>query len=211
MPQSFRFLNADPAVILPQRFEGPQLLPNDVHAYIGIARLKPGVSLAQANADVGRMLPIWIEERGTNANVLNAARFGPAVRPVKQDVIGDVGPVLWLLMGTIGIVLVIACANVANLLLVRAEGRRRELTVRAALGAGWSHIARHLLVESARTRDVGWSPRSRACLRRAAVSWSRSARRRSRVSRRSRSTHSSWPSRLACRSCLPCSSGSCRS
>ena len=155
MPQSFRFLNTDPAVILPQRFEGPNLLPNDVHAYIGIARLKPGVSLAQANADVDRMLPIWIKERGTNANVLNAARFGSAVRPVKQDVIGDAGPVLWLLMGTIGIVLIIACANVANLLLVRAEGRRRELTVRAALGAGWSHIARHLLVESVALAMLG--------------------------------------------------------
>ena len=148
MPQTFRFLNADAAVILPQRFEGPQLLPNDVHAYVGIARLKAGVSLAQANADVARMLPIWIQERGTNAGVLTAARFGPALRPVKEDVIGDVGQVLWLLMGTIGVVLVIACANVANLLLVRAEGRRQELTVRAALGAGWGHIARHLLVES---------------------------------------------------------------
>jgi putative ABC transport system permease protein len=155
MPRSFRFLNADPAVILPQRFDGPELLPNDVHAYIGIARLKPGVSLAQANADIDRMLPIWIRERGTNATVLNAARFGSAVRPVKQDVIGDVGPVLWLLMGTIGIVLVIACANVANLLLVRAEGRRKELTVRAALGAGWSHIARHLLVESVALAMLG--------------------------------------------------------
>jgi predicted permease len=148
MPQTFRFLNADASVILPQRFQGADLLPNDVHAYVGIARLKPGVTLAQANADVGRMLPIWIRERGTNANVLTAARFGPAVRPVKQDVIGDVSSVLWLLMGTIGVVLVIACANVANLLLVRAEGRRQEFTLRAALGAGWSHIARHLLVES---------------------------------------------------------------
>jgi predicted permease len=148
MPQSFRFLNAEAAVILPQRFQGGDLLPNDVHAYAGIARLKPGVTLAQANADVSRMLPMWIRERGTNANVLNAARFGPALRPVKQDVIGDVGAVLWLLMGTIGVVLVIACANVANLLLVRAEGRRHEFTLRAALGAGWSHIARHLLVES---------------------------------------------------------------
>jgi putative ABC transport system permease protein len=148
MPQTFLFLNTDPAVILPQRFEGPQLLPNDAHAYVGIARLKRGVSLAQANADVGRMLPIWIKERGTNSGVLTAARFGPALRTVKQDVIGDVGPVLWLLMGTIGIVLVIACANVANLLLVRAEGRRHELAVRAALGAGWRHIARQLFVES---------------------------------------------------------------
>ena len=148
MPQSFRFLNAEAAVILPQRFQGAELLPNDVHSFVGIARLKPGVTLAQANADVGRMLPIWIRERGTNANVLTAARFGPALRPVKADVIGDVGSVLWLLMGTIGVVLVIACANVANLLLVRAEGRRQEFTLRAALGAGWSHIARHLLVES---------------------------------------------------------------
>jgi predicted permease len=148
MPPTFRFLNADASVILPQRFQGADLLPNDVHSYVGIARLKPGMSLAQANADVGRMLPIWIQERGTNANVLTAARFGPAVRPVKQDVIGDVGSVLWLLMGTICVVLVIACANVANLLLVRAEGRRQEFTLRAALGAGWSHIAHHLLVES---------------------------------------------------------------
>jgi predicted permease len=148
MPQTFRFLSTEAAVILPQRFQGADLLPNDVHAYVGVARLKPGVSLAQANADVGRMLPTWIRERGTNANSLTAARFGPALRPVKDDVIGDVGSVLWLLMGTIGLVLVIACANVANLLLVRAEGRRQEFTVRAALGAGWSHIARHLLVES---------------------------------------------------------------
>ena len=155
MPQSFRFLNAEASVILPQRFQGADLLPNDVHAYVGIARLKPGASLAQANADVARMLPIWIRERGTNANVLNAARFGSAVRPVKQDVIGDVGAVLWLLMGTIGVVLVIACANVANLLLVRAEGRRQEFTLRAALGAGWSHIARHLLVESLALALIG--------------------------------------------------------
>ena len=148
MPQSFRFLNADAAVILPQRFAGDQLLPNDVHMFIGIARLKPGVSLAQANADVGRMLPIWIKERGTNGSVLTAARFGPALRSVKQDVVGDIGPVLWLLMGTIGIVLAIACANVANLLLVRAESRRPELALRAALGAGWRNIARQLLLES---------------------------------------------------------------
>ena len=167
MPQSFRFLNAEAAVILPQRFQGAELLPNDVHSFVGIARLKPGVTLAQANADVDRMLPIWIRERGTNANVLTAARFGPALRPVKADVIGDVGSVLWLLMGTIGVVLVIACANVANLLLVRAEGRRQEFTLRAALGAGWSHIARHLLVESLALGVAGRSAWSWARVRRA--------------------------------------------
>jgi putative ABC transport system permease protein len=148
MPRGFRFVTAEPDVILPQRFGPAELMPNDVHMYMGIARLKPGTSLAQASADVTRMVPIWIAERGTNSRTLTAARFGPALRLLKQDVVGDVGPVLWLLMGIIGIVLVIACANVANLLLVRAEGRRQELTVRAALGAGWSHITRHLLIES---------------------------------------------------------------
>ena len=148
MPQGFRFLDADPEVILPQRFAGNQLQPNDVHAYVGIARLKPGVSLSQANADVRRMLPIWITQYGTSGPVLRAARFEPSLRPVKEDVVGDVGSVLWVLMGTIGIVLLIACANVANLLLVRAEGRQQELSIRAALGAGWGRIAHQLLVES---------------------------------------------------------------
>ncbi len=75
--------------------------------------------------------------------------MGPKVRPLTQDVIGDVGKLLWVLMGSIGIVLLIACANVANLLLVRAEGRHQELAVRAALGASPWRIAREFLLESA--------------------------------------------------------------
>ena len=76
------------------------------------------------------------------------ARFGPKLQPLKSEVIGDISNFLWVLMGTIGIVLVIACANVANLLLVRAEGRQQELAIRAALGAGWARIAGELLLES---------------------------------------------------------------
>src|SRR5262249_17712863 len=148
MPHGFQFMASDADVILPQRFQGIQLQPNDVHAYVGIARLKPGVSIAEANADVARMLPIWIDKYGTNGAVLNAARFAPALRPLKQDLVGDVGRVLWLLMVTIGIVLLIACANVANLLLVRTEGREHEIIVRAALGAGWVQIGRQLFIES---------------------------------------------------------------
>jgi predicted permease len=148
MPRGFSFMNSNADVILPQRFDGDQLRPNDVHAYVGIGRLKPGATLAQATADVARMLPIWITEYGTNQQVLTAARFAPALRTLKQDVIGDVGQLLWVLMGTIGIVLLIACANVANLLLVRTDGRQQELSVRAALGGGWLQIARQLLIES---------------------------------------------------------------
>ncbi|MGH9411431.1 MAG: FtsX-like permease family protein, partial [Vicinamibacterales bacterium] len=72
----------------------------------------------------------------------------PALRPLKDEIVGDVGSVLWVLMGTIGIVLLIACANVANLLLVRTDGRQQELAIRAALGAGWARIGRELMTES---------------------------------------------------------------
>ena len=72
----------------------------------------------------------------------------PRLQPLKQDIVGDIGTALWVVMGTLGLVLLIACANVANLLLVRAEARQQELAIRAALGAGWGRIAREMLVES---------------------------------------------------------------
>jgi predicted permease len=76
-------------------------------------------------------------------------RLAPSVRPLKNDVVGKAGDTLWVLMGTVGIVLLIACANVANLVLARTEGRQHELSIRAALGAGSWRIARVLLTESA--------------------------------------------------------------
>jgi predicted permease len=75
-------------------------------------------------------------------------RFGPNVRPLKQDVVGDVGSVLWVLLGTVAIVLLIACANVANLFLVRSEGKQQEMAVRTAMGASKGRLTVDMLVES---------------------------------------------------------------
>jgi predicted permease len=92
---------------------------------------------------------------GFTAKMFDDARIGPNLRFLKDDLIGDVGNTLWVLMGTVGMVLLIACANVANLLLVRADGRQQELAIRAALGAGWGRIARELLFESTLLGVVG--------------------------------------------------------
>ncbi len=85
---------------------------------------------------------------GFSVKLFEQARMAPNLHPLKQDVVGDIGKLLWVLMGSIGMVLLIACANVANLLLVRVEGRRQELALRAALGAGRARIAGELLFES---------------------------------------------------------------
>jgi predicted permease len=82
-------------------------------------------------------------------------RWAPSLRPLKQDVVGDVGRTLWVLMGTITIVLLMACANVANLLLVRAAARQPEFAIRVALGARWTRVARQLLVESVTLAVLG--------------------------------------------------------
>ena len=151
MPEGFRVSDVKFSLLVPFQFDRNKVVLGNF-SYQGIARLKPGASLAQANADVARMLPLanhmFPAPPGYSARMFEQARIGPDVHPLKQDVTGDVGNVLWVLMGTIGMVLLIACANVANLLLVRAEGRQQELAIRAALGAGWARIARELLFES---------------------------------------------------------------
>jgi len=151
LPQNFRFLETKIDVIQPFRFNRSKITLGNF-SYQGIARLKPGVTLAQANADVGRMIPMVITRfpapPGFSAKIFSEVKILPNVRPLKHDVVGDLGKVLWVLMGSIGVVLLIACANVANLLLVRTEGRQQELAIRAALGAGAREVAREILTES---------------------------------------------------------------
>jgi predicted permease len=151
MPQGFRFLDADFDLIVPLAFDRGKLILAGF-GYHGVARLKPGVAIAEANADMARMLPIWMDSwsngPGTNPHIYETWKITPRIRPLKQQVLGNVSEVLWVVMATIGLVMMIACANVANLLLVRVESRQQELAVRAALGAGWARIVRGLLVES---------------------------------------------------------------
>jgi predicted permease len=151
MPASFRFLDRDAAFLLPLQFDRNKAILGEFD-YPGIARLKPGVTIEQASADIARMIPNALHSfppsPGLTLKEFEDVRLAPKSRYLSQKLIGDIGKTLWVLMGTIGIVLLIACANVANLMLVRAEGRQQELVIRAALGASWLAIARALLVES---------------------------------------------------------------
>ncbi|MBI4889562.1 MAG: ABC transporter permease [Acidobacteria bacterium] len=151
LPGGFRFLDNEASVFLPLGFNRSELFVGNF-SYQAIARLKPGVTFAQANADVARMIPLTSEKfpfpPGLSKEMFESVGMGPNVRPLKIDVIGDIGNSLWILLGAAVLVLLVACANVANLLLVRAESRHQEFAVRTAIGAAWSQIARQIVVES---------------------------------------------------------------
>jgi putative ABC transport system permease protein len=151
LPDSFRFLDRRVSLVVPYRFDRSKVFLGQF-SYTAMARLKPGVTLAQAHADVARMVPISLTRfppfPGANLKMFEEAHLAPIVVSLKDDLVGDVKTVLWVLMGTLAVVLLIACANVANLLLVRSESRQQELVIRAALGASSSRIARELLLES---------------------------------------------------------------
>jgi predicted permease len=160
MPAGFRFLDLSPDVIRAERRDSSQpLVVGRLNGGPGIARLKPGVTLAAANADLARLLPIWLdawpEARPGFREQVVSWRIAPAVMPLKDEVVGGVAGMLWVLMGTVGAVLLVACANIANLLLARADARRQELGIRAALGASRARIAAELLRESLALGAIG--------------------------------------------------------
>jgi putative ABC transport system permease protein len=158
LPENFRFLTANPLVIIPLKIDR-----TTIHAagfnYQGVARLKPGVTMEQANADVERLLPSLTGRfplpQGFTQKMFDDARFGSLVRPLDVDVVGDIGSMLWILLGTVGLVLLVACANVANLFLVRAEARQQELAIRLALGAEARKVAWQLMSESLLVAMIG--------------------------------------------------------
>jgi predicted permease len=109
----------------------------------GIGRLKPGVTLAQARADMDGVMR-RLAEAYPDANRGN----GATIIPMKERLVGDAGLILWMLLGAVGFVLLIACVNVSNLLLARSTGRAREFAIRSALGAGQWRLLRQSLTES---------------------------------------------------------------
>ena len=153
MPARFRFPTPATQLWLPI-----QLDPNDQYPggfnYQAIARLAPGQTVESAQRDFAAVMPRVVELHPYLAPevpmrlVLDQAKPRPILVPLKEDVIGGIARTLWIVAAAAGVVLLVACANVTNLILVRADARQRELAVREALGAGRGRVLAHFLADS---------------------------------------------------------------
>ena len=153
MPKQFRFPSSETQLWLPMRLDPNEAFPGGFN-YDGIARLRKGVTPAEAGRDLVSVLPRILElfpnlAPGVSTQMLlDQAKPVPFVSPLKEDVTGGIAKTLWIVAAAAGVVLLVACANVTNLILVRADGRQRELAVREALGAGRGRVTAYFLGES---------------------------------------------------------------
>jgi predicted permease len=151
-PMEVTGLGSDPALIIPLRFRRSDLFVGNI-GYDAVGRLRDGLTIEEAAVDLNRILPLAWEKfpGGPVASSSDPSHYITEVHPLKDDLLGSVANTLWVLLGGVGVVLLIACANVANLFLVRADGKDGEMAVRAAMGAsgrriGWEYMKESLLL-----------------------------------------------------------------